>query len=140
MLCCQIYFYYYLGFPHKGGWPIIIGLSILMVFAAQGGAVLLFGLFPYFRMSLSICSLWSVLNFSMSGTAFPIASMDPMIQSLSHIFPLRHYFMAYQLSIFHGYPIEYSGMWISAMIIFALFPLAVTWNIKRAYATFEYEA
>ncbi len=140
MLCCQIYFYGYLDFPHKGSWPVIVGLSILMVFAAQGGAVLLFGLFPHFRMALSICSLWSVLNFSMSGTAYPIASMHPMIQSLSYIFPLRHYFMAYQLSIFHGYPLEYSWMWISAMIIFAAFPIAVMWNIKRAYAKWEYEA
>lgn len=140
MLCCQIYFYSYLDFPHEGGWPVIVGLSILMVLAAQGAAVFVFGLFPHFRLSLSVCSLWSVLNFSMSGTAFPIASMDPMIQALSYLFPLRHYFMAYQLSIFHGYPLHYSWLWIALMVIFAASPLLVAWNIKRAYAKYEYEA
>lgn len=139
MLCCQLYFYAYLGFPHEGSWARIVGLSMLMVFAGQGGAVFLFGLFPHFRMSLSICSLWSVLNFSMSGTAYPIASMDPMIQSLSYIFPLRHYFMAYQLNIFHGYSFEYSYLWVFGLIFFASLPLVVVWNIKRAYAKWKYE-
>ena len=140
MLCCQLYFYTYLDFPHEGSWWVIFVLSVLMVLAAQGGAVFLFGLFPHFRMSLSICSLWSVLNFSMSGTAYPIASMDPMIQTMSYLFPLRHYFMAYQLNIFHGYPFEYSYLWVFGLILFAALPLIVVWNIKRAYAKWEYEA
>ncbi|MCF0193543.1 MAG: ABC transporter permease, partial [Prevotella sp.] len=100
MLCCQVYFYVYLGFPHEGSWAVIIFLTVLMVLAAQGGALFLFGIIPHFRLSLSICSLWSVLNFSMSGTAYPVASMDPILQALSYLFPLRHYFMAFQLSIF----------------------------------------
>ena len=138
MACCQIYFYTYLDFPRESGWPTIMLLTVLMVFAAQGFAVFMFGICPHFRMAISICSLWSVLNFSMSGTAFPIAAMDPILQAVSYLFPLRHYFMAYQLMVFHGYPLQYAWLWIGGLIIFAATPLLVLWLVKKAFKEYEY--
>ena len=138
MAGCMVYFYCYLDFPHEGSWLRIIGLTVLMVMAAQGFAVFLFGLIPHFRMALSLCSLWAVLNLSMSGTAYPIDSMHPILQSLQYLFPLRPSFMSYQLAVFHGYPLQYAQRWLGSLAVMAALPLLVLPNIKLAFKKYDY--
>ena len=77
---------------------------------------------------MSICSLWSVLSFSMVGSAFPVFAMDAPLQSLAWLFPLRHYYMIYQLCIFNDYPLHDAMPHILMLLFFALLPLTV---IKR---------
>lgn len=132
------YFYIVQGFPHQGEWYMVMGVAILMVFAAQGFAVFLFGLCPHFRMALSICSLWTVLNISMNGVAFPVGAMHSILQALSYLFPLRYYFMAYQLGVFHGYPLEYTWIWIGGLIIFAALPLLTIPYLKKVFMSYKY--
>ena len=76
LLVMGFYLYYVFGvqaFPHPGGWHILLMLGMLAVLAAEGFGIFMFGLFPSLRMSMSLCSLWGVLSFSMVGTAFPHA-------------------------------------------------------------------
>ncbi len=129
-----IYMFYVFGvleFPHPGGIGIILLLGLLAVLSAQGFGAFMFGLVPSLRMSMSVCSLWAVLSFSLVGTAFPVSAMAPELQAISMLFPLRHYYMAYQLSIFNGYGIAYSWFYIAALIIFAALPLLVLHRISK---------
>lgn len=98
----------------------------------------MFGLIPSLRMAMSVCSLWGVIGFSVCGATFPLFAMDPIIQGIAQIVPLRHYWMIYQASIFNGYPIV--DVWYNVMIllIFAFLPLLVIFNIKRAMLNFVY--
>jgi ABC-2 type transport system permease protein len=135
------YMYYVFGiegFPHPGGMVPIILLAVMSVLASQAFGIFAFGLFPYLRMSMSICSLWAVLSFSAVGTAFPLSAMDSPIQAVANLFPLRHYYMIYQISIFNGYPLSDSLLHIGALALFILLPLFVVHNIRRAMLEFVY--
>jgi ABC-2 type transporter. len=112
------YVYGILGFPHPGGVTKIVLLAFMQVFSSIGFGIFAFGLMPSLRMSMSICSLWAVLSFSMVGSAFPVMGMDAPLQSLSWLFPLRHYYMFYQICVFNGYPI--SDAWFNLLALFNL--------------------
>ena len=127
-----------MGFPHPGGVMKIILLNVLMVAAAQGFGIFAFGLFPSLRMSMSVCSLWAVLSISMAGTAFPLMAMDGPLQSLAWLFPLRHYFVLYQVCVFNGFPILDAWFHIAALMAFVLMPILVSGKIKNALLTYVY--
>ena len=134
----EYYIYGVLHFPHEGGaWPIIF-LGFMAVFASQGFGIFAFGLMPSLRMSMSVCSLWAVLSLSMAGSAFPIMGMDSPLQSLSWLFPLRHYYMIYQIAVFNGYPMLEAWFHLVALVCFALLPWLVIGKIKNAMLNYVY--
>ena len=134
----SFYVFGILHFPHPGGvWKIVM-LNVLQVAAAQGFGIFAFGLMPSLRMSMSICSLWAVLSFSMAGSAFPVMGMDGPLQSLAWLFPLRHYYMVYQQCVFNAFPILDAWWHIVALAAFALLPLTVLPKIKNAMLTYVY--
>ena len=68
---------------------------LLFVLSAQALGIVMIGLLPDFRLGISFASLWGVISFSISGFSFPVSAMHPMLQALSNLFPLRHYFLVY---------------------------------------------
>ena len=134
----EYYVFGVLGFPHPGGVFMMVLLAVLHVLAAQGFGVFVFGLMPSLRMSMSICSLWAMLSFSLAGTAFPLIAMDGPIQALSWLFPLRHYYMLYQICVFNGYPLLEAWFHFAALVGFTLLPWLVLKKIKNAMLTYVY--
>jgi len=134
----EFYIYHVLHFAHVGGWIYIVLLAVLQVFASIGFGIFIFGLMPSLRMSMSICSLWGVLSFSLAGSAFPIMGMDTPIQALSWLFPLRHYYMLYQITVFNGYPLIDAWFHLVALIGYMLLPWFVIYKIKNAMLTYVY--
>ena len=134
----EFYVFSILGFPHQGSVAMLILLAVLEVFAAQGFGIFAFGLTPSLRMSLSVCSLWAVLSMSMAGSAFPVMGMDGALQSLSWLFPLRHYYMVYQICVFNGFPLLEAWFHFVAMVGFMLLPWFVISKIKNAMLTYVY--
>ncbi len=132
------YIYYVLHFPHVGGWPMILLLALLQVFGSIGFGIFAFGLMPSLRMSMSVCSLWAVLSFSLAGSAFPVMGMDTPIQALTWLFPLRHYYMLYQITVFNGYPLIDAWFHLVALVGFTLLPWFVVHKIKNAMLTYVY--
>lgn len=134
----QWYVFFHLGFPHLGH-PVMLALiGLMQVLAAQGFGIFVFGLMPSLRMSMSVCSLWGVLSFSMCGAAFPLMAMDAPLQTLSWLFPLRHYFMLYQICVFNGYPLLEAWFHFAALGAFMLLPWFVLKNIKNAMLNYVY--
>lgn len=134
----SFYVYGVLDFPHNGGiWNILL-LGFLAVVAAQGFGAFMFGLMPQMRMSMSICSLWGVLSFSMVGTAFPVFAMDAPLEALAQLFPLRHYWRIYQTCVFNDFPLSYVWINILVLVVFALLPVLVAGNIRKAVLNFKY--
>ncbi len=97
-----------------------------------------FGIVPSLRMSMSICCLWAVLSYSLSGTAFPLSAMDSELKAIALLFPLRHYYMIYQLNIFNGYPIDFSWPYVMVLVFFAALPIFVSSRIKKNVLTYQY--
>ncbi|MDD6518005.1 MAG: ABC transporter permease [Prevotella sp.] len=138
LLCYEFYIFYGLGFPHPGGIIPIVLVGILTVLACQCFGIFVFGLMPSLRMSMSICSLWSVISFSACGATYPLFAMDGMIQSMAQLFPLRHYYMIYQMCIFNGYPLFYAWFNVLALVIFLFLPMFSISHIKTAMLKYVY--
>lgn len=134
----QFYVFYVLDFPHAGGPWMLILLGLMQVLGSQGFGIFAFGLLPSLRLSMSICSLWAVLSFSMAGSAFPVMGMDAPLQSLSWLFPLRHYWMIYQTCVFNGFPLINAWFHFAALAAFMLLPWLVLKKIKNAMLTYVY--
>jgi ABC-2 type transport system permease protein len=134
----QYYVFFHLGFPHLGSPWMLVLLGLMQVLASQGFGIFAFGLMPSLRMSMSICSLWAVLSISMAGSAFPVMGMDRPLQSLSWLFPLRHYYMIYQTCVFNGFPLVESWFHFVALAGFMLLPWMVVKKIKNAMLTYVY--
>ena len=138
MYAYMFYVFGVLGFPHPGNTAYILMLGLLAVLSSQGFGVFVFGIVPSLRMSMSICSLWAVLSYSLSGTAFPLSAMDSELKAIALLFPLRHYYMVYQLNIFNGYSLAYSWPYVAALVLFAALPLVVASRIRRNVPAYQY--
>jgi len=134
----EFYIFHTLGFPHQGGTISILLLGLFAVLACQGFGIFAFGLMPSLRMSMSICSLWAVLGISASGATYPIFAMNPMITALAQLFPLRHYYMFYQICVFNGYPFADAYPNIMALCFFAIMPIFTLWNTRKAMLEYIY--
>ena len=134
----EYYVFCHLQFPHLGSPWMLILLGLMQVLASQGFGIFAFGLMPSLRISMSISSLWAVLSISMAGAAYPVMGMDGPLQSLSWLFPLRHYCMIYQTAVFNGYPLIESWFHFAALAAFMLLPWLVLKKIKNAMLTYVY--
>lgn len=132
------YLFGILGFSHQGGVGYMILLSILAVLAGQGFGIAIFSAMPSMRMSMSICSLWGVLSYSMVGAAFPAFAMDAPLEALTWLFPMRHYWLIYAENIFNGYPLSDTLINVLALIIFALLPLLFVGRAKTVLKNYVY--
>lgn len=139
MYSCMAYMYGYMQFPAPGGiWRLML-LGFLAVVAAQGFGLFLYGLIPSMRMAMSICSLWGVLSFSMVGSAFPVFAMDAPLQTASLLFPMRHYYLIYQLCITNTFPLTNVLPNILVLVAFAVSPVFVLKRMKRTFNEFDYQ-
>ncbi len=134
----QYYIFNVLHFPRLGGVWNIVRLTLLQVAASIGFGIFAFGLMPSLRMSMSISSLWMVLGLSMCGSAFPIAGMDPPLQAMSWLFPMRHYWMLYQATVLNGFPVIDVWFHLVALVGFTLLPWFVLRKVKNAMLNYVY--
>ena len=134
----EFYIYNIIQFPHVGNWWMIVLLAVLQVFGSIGFGIFAFGLMPSLRMSMSVCSLWAVLSFSLVGSAYPVMGMDAPLQAVTWLFPLRHYYMLYQITVFNGFPLIDAWFHFVALVGFILLPWFVIRKIKNAMLTYVY--
>ena len=132
------YIFDVLHFPRLGDTWSIVRLTLLQVAASLGFGIFTFGIMPSLRMSMSISSLWSVLGLSMCGSAFPILGMDPPLQSMSWLFPLRHYWMIYQATVLNCFPVIDVWFHLVALVAFTLLPWFVLRKVKNAMLNYVY--
>ncbi|MEG1580534.1 MAG: ABC transporter permease [Bacteroidaceae bacterium] len=126
----NVYLYGFLEFPcHSGILPMLLA-TLCLVLASQSCGVVMFGTLPTLRLGLSFASLWGVLSFSISGFSFPVMAMAPVLQGLSYLFPLRHYFLIYVDQALNGREMVYSWESYVALLLFMLLPFLVAQRLK----------
>lgn len=131
--------YYYNGFPlHNGFWPMFLNYFCLIL-AAQGGGVILFGIFRNYRLALSIASLIGMVSFSITGFSFSTLAMDGSLSALSNFFPLRHFFLIYVDQALNGIPIGYSMYQYATLLAFVLLSIFFWGVIKQLLKENVYE-
>lgn len=132
------YLYGYLHFPCNSGILPMIFASLLLVLASQACGVVMIGVLPTLRLGLSFASLWGVVSFSICGFSFPVMAMHPMLQALSNLFPLRHYFLIYVDQALNGYSMAYSWTNYMALLLFIMLPFTIMSRLKSALIYYKY--
>lgn len=115
--------YHYSHFPLKGNFWVVYLDYVCMILAAQALGVIFISLFKNYRFSLSIASLFGMVSFSIAGFSFPVLAMDPMLQALTNLFPLRHFFLIYVDQSLNGIPFGYSAYQFAILLSFVLLSL-----------------
>lgn len=128
-----------LRFPCHSGVADMLAAVLLLVVGSQGLAVLFYTAFHSPRMAMSAASLWGVLSFSMCGMTFPVMGMPDVLQGLSLLFPLRHYFLLYVNCALDGYPIAAAWPHAAALCLFALLPLLCLKGLKGVLLHLKYQ-
>ncbi len=131
--------YGYLHFPCNCGITRMWCVMALFVLACQGLGVFMFTMLPTLRMGLSAASLWGVISFSISGMSFPVMAMHPILQGLSYLFPLRHYYLLYVNSALDGYALANAWPFVLSMVGFMILPIPFLGRLKKVMKTYAYE-
>lgn len=135
----DVCFYRYLQFPCQSGIVPMMLLGVLTVLASQAFGVFLFGAFiGQMRLSMCLCSLWGILSFSLAGFTYPVPAMDGVLQHLSWLFPLRHYYLIYVNQALDGFSIAYVWHSVVALLMFLLLPLVVLPRYRAAFLKYKY--
>jgi ABC-2 type transport system permease protein len=136
-----LYNVYLYGFQHypcnSGIFPMLLA-TFCFVLASQSMGILMIGTLPTLRYGLSFATLWGVVSFSISGFSFPVLGMHPMLQALSNLFPLRHYFLIYVDQALNGYPMVYSWQSYLALLLFMMLPYLIAPRLKSALIYYKY--
>lgn len=130
--------YGYNAFPLHTGWLPMMGAMFMLVIASQCVGILMIGVLPTPRMGLSFASLFGMISFSIVGFSFPLAAMDPTLQALANLFPLRHYFLIYIDQALNGRELYYSWVQYVSLAAFLILPLLIGRNLKKALYYIEY--
>ena len=134
----NVYLYGFLHFPCNSGIFPMIFATLCLVLASQCCGIVMIGTLPTLRLGLSFASLWGVISFSISGFSLPVMAMNPVLQALSNLFPLRHYFLIYVDQALNGYSMAYSWSNYMALLIFMMLPFFVVHRLKEALVYYKY--
>lgn len=134
----NVYLYGFLHFPCNSGIAPMLLATLCLVLASQCCGIVMIGTLPTLRLGLSFASLWGVISFSISGFTFPVMAMHPILQALSNLFPLRHYFLIYVDQALNGYSMAYSWPNYMALLIFMMLPFFVVHRLKEALIYYKY--
>lgn len=133
-----LFLYAFIGFPIHHLGAMIVALFFLIL-ASQAMGIFMIGCFPTLRLGLSFACIWGMLAFSASGFSFPVDAMYPFIQSLTNLFPLRHYFLIYVDQALNARDIYYSlpqYLWLSGFLLLPFLNMRV---LKKAIAKQRYQ-
>ena len=134
----NVYLSGFLHFPCNSGILPMLFATLCLVLASQCCGIVMIGTLPTLRLGLSFASLWGVISFSISGFSFPVMAMHPVLQALSNLFPLRHYFLIYVDQALNGYSMIYSWPNYMALLIFMVLPFLVVHRLKEALIYYKY--
>jgi len=126
------------AFPLQSGWLPMLAAIFLLVIASQSVGIFMIGTLSTLRLGLSFAALFGMISFSIVGFSYPVLDMDPTLQALSNLFPLRHYFLIYIDQALNGREIVFSWIQYASLAAFLILPLFVGRNLKKALLYFKY--
>ena len=89
-------------------------------------------------MRLWLTSDARMISFSIVGFSYPLLAMDPTLQALGQLFPLRHYFLIYVDQALNGRSLFYTWSEYVWLLGFLILPFLIGKNLKRALLYLKY--
>jgi ABC-2 type transport system permease protein len=111
-------------------WMLIA--TVFLVVACQSIGVLIIGILPVLRDSVSVVMIYGMFGFTFSGFTFPIEQMIYPVRIFSEIYPIRHYFNIYVNQALHGVDIRNSFFSFVILLAFILLPCIILIRLKKA--------
>lgn len=124
--------YYCMHYPLNSsiGWMLLA--TVFYVIACQSIGILIIGLMPVLRDSVSLVTFYGMFGFTFTGFTFPIEQMPYPVQIFSELYPIRHYFNIYINQALHGVDIKYSILSFFVLLSFNILPFFVFYRLKKA--------
>ena len=112
--------------PMRGSWALLCFAIGLFLVGAQAQGLLISTITDTQQVAFQIALLSSFLpTFILSGFIFPISSMPPVIQAISHIVPARYFLVALRAIVLKGAGIDAFWEQMAALAVFATIALAL---------------
>ncbi len=122
----------YLHFPFNSSLFWMLLATVFFVIACQAVGLLIIGVLPVLRDSVSIVMIYGMFGFTFTGFTFPIEQMAYPVRIFSYIYPIRHYFNIYVNQALHGVDIKYSFGSYVILLAFILLPTIIFTRLKKA--------
>lgn len=124
--------YRYQQFPLQVsfGWMLLTGFVYVLAYQALG--VLIIGITPVLRDSVTLSALYGLLGFTFAGFTFPIEQLPYPARIFSLFFPIRHYFNLYVPFALNGLSVPHITASFVSLFAFLLLPMVVYARLKKA--------
>jgi ABC-2 type transport system permease protein len=115
------------GLPQRGPWWLLFVLIGLFLVGAQGQGLLISTVAQNQQVAFQLALLSSFLpTFILSGFIFPITSMPPAVQAVTHIVPARYFVAALRAVVLKGTSVDVVWPQMGALVIFATVMLGLS--------------
>ncbi|MFW9596440.1 MAG: ABC transporter permease [Paludibacter sp.] len=128
----NILLYQLMDFPLHNSITRMFLASFLMVISYQAIAVMICGIVPVLRDSVTLAALYGLFGLTFAGFTFAIEQMPYYLQIFSYFFPIRYYFLIYVRQALYGLSVDYSFWHYVAFTAFLLLPLLTAKRLKNA--------
>ncbi len=122
--------------PMNGSWALLVVAIGLFLIGAQAQGLLVSTIAETQQVAFQIALLSSFLpTFILSGFIFPISSMPPVVQAITHIVPARYFLVALRAIVLKGAGIAAFWEDLLALAIFATVALTLAaLRLRREWA------
>lgn len=123
ILCASMYLF---DLPVRGPWPVLLLALSLFLLGALGMGLLISTIADTQQVAFQIALLSSFLpTMLLSGFVFPIASMPPALQVITHLVPARYFLVALRGVVLKGLGLGAVADSVGALALFAVVMLGL---------------
>jgi ABC-2 type transport system permease protein len=122
--------------PMRGSWAVLCLAILLFLVGAQAQGLFISTIAQSQQVAFQIALLSSLLpTMILSGFIFPISSMPPVVQAITHIVPARYFLVALRSVVLKGTGIAAFWQDLAALAIFATVALGLaSLRLKREWS------
>jgi ABC-2 type transport system permease protein len=99
----------WLGVPNLGGWPILVGIVLLLTFASLGLGILISLVADSERQAVQLSMLVLLASVFFSGFVLPVDDFIPAVRPVAYALPVTHGIATLQEAMLRG---EVSSVWM----------------------------
>ena len=137
----DVYLYKINGFPIACSLLRLLGIQLLVTLASQAFSAAIFGILAgQMRLAMSVASLIGVLSISLCGFTIPVMAMPKIMEAISWLLPLRHYYLIYVNQVLDGYSIIYAWKSFAVLVAILGLPLLFIKVYEKAFNEVNYQA
>ena len=118
--------------PLQGNLFAITINSVLFTLSTMAFGVAIISLIPKIAIAISIASMIGALGATASGVTFPIENMYAPFRVLCSLFPVRHFVLGYQASLYNSASLAYSWHNFSFLLLSTAVFICTTPLLKNA--------